>query len=683
MLNANDLEQLKAKGISEKQIEEQLACFVKGFPFLEIAASASVEKGIMVISKEEQASYMDAWDAYLAKNKKIVKFVPASGAASRMFKNLYEFLSADYKEPMNAFEKKFFSEIEKFAFYKALDKKCVENTGKDIPALVALGEYKEVVSNLLEPKGLNYGQLPKGLLLFHKYADTVRTAMEEHLAEGAMYAKNNAGEVNIHFTVSPEHQALFEQLVADKSGEYEEKFSVKYDVSFSIQKPSTDTVAAAMDNTPFRDKNDKLLFRPGGHGALIENLNDVDADVVFIKNIDNVVPDSFKCSTVIYKKVIAGVLVTLQEKAFRYLEQIETGKYTHAEVEEMIHFLQDDLCIKNPDTKLLEDAELILYIKSKLLRPLRVCGMVKNVGEPGGGPFLAVNPDGTVSLQVLESSQIDMSDPAKKAMFEKGTHFNPVDLVCAVKNHKGEKYNLPDYVDKVLYLDSDTVVDGSLNLLWNLDIGNNYMAGVDDCLSGTYRKLVDIPENGTYCNSGVLILNLNKFRQDNVIQKFLDFIVAHKGFIVFNEQSILNSVFAEKVYILPLKYNVYTLVFTFKRNELMKLRIPHNYSYSEKEYELAKNKPIIVHCTGCFMIANRPWIENSDHPYKDKYMYYRELTPYKDLPLDKDNRGKMSRIYCKVCNALPKFVTIGIVKVLYNYIRPIMFENKRKKHIKG
>jgi len=324
----------------------------------------------------------------------------------------------------------------------------VENTGKDIPALVALGEYKEVVSNLLEPKGLNYGQLPKGLLLFHKYADTVRTAMEEHLAEGAMYAKNNAGEVNIHFTVSPEHQALFEQLVADKSGEYEEKFSVKYDVSFSIQKPSTDTVAAAMDNTPFRDKNDKLLFRPGGHGALIENLNDVDADVVFIKNIDNVVPDSFKCSTVIYKKVIAGVLVTLQEKAFRYLEQIETGKYTHAEVEEMIHFLQDDLCIKNPDTKLLEDAELILYIKSKLLRPLRVCGMVKNVGEPGGGPFLAVNPDGTVSLQVLESSQIDMSDPAKKAMFEKGTHFNPVDLVCAVKNHKGEKYNLPDYVDK-------------------------------------------------------------------------------------------------------------------------------------------------------------------------------------------------------------------------------------------
>ena len=448
MLNANDLEQLKAKGISEKQIEEQLACFVKGFPYLEIAASASVEKGIMVIDKEAQASYMEAWDAYLAKNKKIVKFVPASGAASRMFKNLYEFLSADYQEPTTAFEQKFFNEITKFAFYKALNAKCEQNTGKDIQALIAAGEYKEIVANLLEAKGLNYGQLPKGLLLFHTYPESVRTAMEEHLAEGAMYAKNNAGEVNIHFTVSPEHQALFEQLVAEKAGEYEDQFSVKYDVSFSIQKPSTDTVAAAMDNTPFRDKNGKLLFRPGGHGALIENLNDVDADVVFIKNIDNVVPDSFKCATVIYKKVIAGVLVSLQQKIFHYLELIEGGKYTHEQVEEMIHFLQDDLCVKNPDTKLLEDAELILYIKGKLERPLRVCGMVKNVGEPGGGPFLAVNPDGTISLQVLESSQIDMKDPAKKAMFEQGTHFNPVDLVCAVKNHKGEKYNLPEYVDK-------------------------------------------------------------------------------------------------------------------------------------------------------------------------------------------------------------------------------------------
>lgn len=448
MLNAKDLEQLAAKGIGEKQIAEQLSCFVKGFPFLEISASASVEKGILVVPKEQQATYMDAWDAYLAKNKKIVKFVPASGAASRMFKNLYEFLSADYNEPSNSFENKFFGDIEKFAFYDALDAVCLENEGKGISALVADGNYKAIVANLLEEKGLNYGQLPKGLLLFHSYPQKVRTAMEEHLAEGAMYAKNNAGEVNIHFTVSPEHQALFEQLVAGKKGEYEEKLSVKYDISFSAQKPSTDTVAADMENQPFRDKNGKLLFRPGGHGALIENLNDVEADVVFIKNIDNVVPDSFKCSTVIFKKVIAGVLVTLQEKIFKYLTLIDSGKYTHDQVEGMIHFLQEDLCVKNPDTKVLEDAELILYIRSKLLRPLRVCGMVKNVGEPGGGPFLALNPDDTISLQVLESSQIDMTDPAKKAMFEQGTHFNPVDLVCAIKDYKGQKFNLPDYVDK-------------------------------------------------------------------------------------------------------------------------------------------------------------------------------------------------------------------------------------------
>ncbi len=448
MLNAKDLELLAAKGITEGQIKEQLACFEKGFPYLEIEASASVEKGIKVISQEEQARYMEVWDAYLAKNKKIVKFVPASGAASRMFKNMFAFLSADYAVPTTDFEKKFFNEITNFAFYPALNEKCMENEGKDIPALIAAGEYKAVVSNLLESKGLNYGALPKGLLLFHKYPDGPRTAMEEHLAEGAMYAKNNAGEVNIHFTVSPEHKALFEQLVAKKVPGFENRFSVKYDVSFSIQKPSTDTIAAAMDNTPFRTKDGNLLFRPGGHGALIENLNDVEADVVFVKNIDNVVPDSFKCSTVIWKKVLAGVLVSLQEKIFGYLKLIETGKYTHAQVEEMIHFLQNELCVRKPDIKTLEDADLILYIKKKLLRPLRVCGMVKNVGEPGGGPFLAVNPDGTVSLQILESSQIDMNDPKKKALFEKGTHFNPVDLVCAVKNHKGEKYNLPDFVDK-------------------------------------------------------------------------------------------------------------------------------------------------------------------------------------------------------------------------------------------
>lgn len=448
MWDKNDMEQLRDKGITEQQIEEQLDCFEKGFPFLEIIASASTEKGIMSVPKEEQPVYLNAWENYLTYDKKIMKFVPASGAASRMFKDLFAFLSSDSPEPDTPFLKDFFDKLPHFAFYHVLNAKCLENEKKSITSLLTSGNHKAVISNLLEPKGLNYGQLPKGLLLFHTYPGKTRTAMEEHLVEGAKYAKNNTGEVNIHFTVSPEHKQLFENLVAASKDLFEEKYSVAYDISFSVQKSNTDTIAVDIHNKPFRETDGKLLFRPGGHGALIENLNDIDADIVFIKNIDNVVPDSFKYATIIYKKIIAGILVTLQYKIFQYQKLIEGGKYTHAQVEEMIHFLQNELCIRNPEIKYLEDAELILYIKNKLHRPLRVCGMVRNVGEPGGGPFLAVNSDGTHSPQILESTQVDMSDPEKKALFEKGTHFNPVDLVCGLKDHNGKKYNLPDYVDK-------------------------------------------------------------------------------------------------------------------------------------------------------------------------------------------------------------------------------------------
>ncbi|MEE1232119.1 MAG: DUF4301 family protein, partial [Phocaeicola sp.] len=278
-------------------------------------------------------------------------------------------------------------------------------------------------------------------------ADGVRTPLEEHLVEGALYAAGKTGQVNVHFTVSTEHRALFEKLVEEKVAVYAAKYGVEYNVSFSEQKPSTDTVAADMENKPFRD-NGKLLFRPGGHGALIENLNDLDADVVFIKNIDNVVPDRLKEDTVTYKKLIAGVLVTLQKKAFEYLELLDSGHYTHTQLEEIIRFVQQKLMCRKSDIKNLEDADLVIYLRKKLNRPMRVCGMVKNVGEPGGGPFLAYNPDGTVSLQILESSQIDMKDAEKKAMFEQGTHFNPVDLVCAVRDYKGNKFNLVNYVDK-------------------------------------------------------------------------------------------------------------------------------------------------------------------------------------------------------------------------------------------
>ena len=448
MLTQEDRELLAKKGISEEKIADQLACFVKGFPFLKLSAAASVANGgIMLADEAAQKQYLAAWDAYKEGDKKVVKFVPASGAASRMFKNMFEFLGADYNEPTTDFEKKFFERIHDFAFYNDLNASCLNATNEEIDQLILEKNYKIIVSHLLEAVGLNYGQLPKGLLKFHNYEDGVRTPLEEHLVEGALYAAGKSGEVNVHFTVSTEHRELFQQLVDQKVAEYAAKYGVKFNISFSEQKPSTDTLAADMENKPFRD-NGKLLFRPGGHGALIENLNDIDADIVFVKNIDNVVPDRLKDETVTYKKLLAGVLVSLQAKAFEYLRLLDTGDYTTEQLQEMIHFVQDDLRCRNEEIKNYEDAELVIYLRKKLNRPMRVCGMVKNVGEPGGGPFLAYNPDGTVSLQILESSQIDMNDPEKKAMFEKGTHFNPVDLVCAVRDYKGEKFNLLEHVDK-------------------------------------------------------------------------------------------------------------------------------------------------------------------------------------------------------------------------------------------
>ena len=449
MLTELDIKQLNAKGISVEQIEEQLNYLKKGFPYLQLQASASVEKGILLIPENEQNIYLDTWTKYLKKNKTIVKFVPASGAASRMFKDLFEFIDSTETEIKTSFLKTFFNNINKFAFYDQLQKVCLKNENQTIEELMKSGGYKKILKNLLYESGLNYGQLPKGLLLFHRYTEGTRTAMEEHLVEGALYACDDSKNenVNIHFTVSPEHRNLFMQTAEAKSIEYAERFEKGFHIKFSEQKPSTDTIAADSENQPFRE-NGKLVFRPGGHGALIENLNDISADVVFIKNIDNIVPDAFKPATVHYKKLIAGLLINYQQKIFDFLHRIDSGKYEHAELVEMLYFLQNELCIKNPETKMLEDAELALYIKSKLNRPLRVCGMVRNQGEPGGGPFLAVNQDGTISPQILESSQIDLKNPEMKQFYERGTHFNPVDLVCAYRNYKGEKFDLTRYVDK-------------------------------------------------------------------------------------------------------------------------------------------------------------------------------------------------------------------------------------------
>jgi len=439
---------LQEKGISKEQIEEQLHFFETGFPFLKIVAPAVISKGITVVDNEKGNFYINKWESYRQKEGvNIVKFVPASGAASRMFKDLYEFLESDSEAPQKSSVKEFFSQIEKFAFYEELNKACLKNERATIAELIKNNKLKAVVENLLLEKGLNYGFLPKGLLLFHSYPDEKRTPVQEHLVEGALYAANAANDVNIHFTVSHQHKALFEKHIRETLEKYQQKFNVRYHVSFSEQKSSTDTLAVDMNNRPFRE-NGKLVFRPGGHGALLENLNDLFADIIFIKNIDNVVPDFFKEITVKYKKIIAGILIDVQQKCFDYLKELETNYLTEDRLKEMLRFTESTLCIYHPEANSFGADTLKKYLIRKLNRPIRVCGMVKNTGEPGGGPFLTINNDGTVSPQILESSQINLNNQEDKQKMENSTHFNPVDLVCSVKNYKGEKFDLMQYVDK-------------------------------------------------------------------------------------------------------------------------------------------------------------------------------------------------------------------------------------------
>ena len=447
MMNPTDLRQITSKGINEEQINRQLEEFKLGFRYLKLEAAATPTKGIVLMSGEEQEKVCNIWKTYQGGDHRVVKFVPASGAASRMFKDLFAFLNGVNQKPENDFEREFFDNIHDFAFFNELNQKCEQNEGKSVDELMKEGDYKLIVDTLLNIRGLNYGQLPKGLLSFHKYDDGVRTPIEEHLVEAALYAASNK-QAYVHFTISHEHLELFKQKVTEKIAQYEAKYDVKLNVSYSEQKPSTDTIAVNPDNSPFRNDDGSLLFRPGGHGALIENLNDLEADIVFIKNIDNVVPDRLKKETIDWKMVIAGKLVELQKQTFDYLHLLDKGDYTRAELEEILSFLQHDLFCESREAKTLDDNALAQYLYDKLNRPMRVCGMVKNVGEPGGGPFLAYNHDGTISLQILESSQIDKSNKDYVKMFTDGTHFNPVDIVCAIKNYKGEPFDLTKHVDK-------------------------------------------------------------------------------------------------------------------------------------------------------------------------------------------------------------------------------------------
>ena len=409
---------MEEHGLTPAALETQLKNFREGFPFLPVTRAASCGDGIRVLDAagiEQAAARYDRAKESL----RVVKFVPASGAATRMFKDLFEFVREGRR---TAVVGELLANRRRFAFWPELR----TIVGDDADEL-------RTVENIVA-EGLRYGETPKGLVSFHRYGDEVRKAVEEHLVEGAQYAAAG-GEVKIHFTVSPEHLTRFEALLAEKIPGYESRFGVKYRISFSVQDPSTDTLAVNPDCTPFRRADGRLLFRPAGHGALIGNLGKIDADIVFVKNIDNVTTDARRGDTVLYKKALAGVLLALQERIFEYLMALEVPG---AELEPIAAFIENELCVKLP-----KDYGTAL-LRQVLDRPIRVCGMVRNEGEPGGGPFWVTGADGLETLQIAESNQIA---PEKRELMRLATHFNPVDLVCSFRTSKGGRFDLQEFVD--------------------------------------------------------------------------------------------------------------------------------------------------------------------------------------------------------------------------------------------
>lgn len=479
MFTNSDLKQINERGSELDAVNLQIENFKKGFPFLKIEKAATPADGIIVLDQKEIDSLIASYDRQ-SEQMEIVKFVPASGAASRMFKLLFGFLDIAentelVKKAINKSDdlqsiKTFFDRISDFAFTDELDNH-LQKDGLSITSCLANQDYSPILKGLLGSKGLSYAVSPKGLLKFHRYENKARTPTMEHLAEGALYAQSANQIVKIHFTVSPEHKANFEDHINNNLSQFEQSYKVTYDVSFSEQKSYTDTIAVDLQDEPFRNDDGSLLFRPAGHGALIANLNEIEADIIFVKNIDNVVPDKLKEDTIAYKKALAGTLLKYQNKLFDHLNTLE-GEVSTGEVAEMFSFLLNELHIKNiPNLASLEDK--VSFLKQKFNRPLRICGMVKNEGEPGGGPFFAENNDGTQSLQIVESSQIDMEAPIQKSIANGATHFNPVDLVCGIKNYKGEKFELTNFVDPKTGFISQKSKDGrelkaqELPGLWN------------------------------------------------------------------------------------------------------------------------------------------------------------------------------------------------------------------------
>ncbi len=473
----SDLQQIASMGLTPERVAQQIANFHNGFPMTQLVDSARVDNGGIVRLSDADINRFTESYKKKAKGKKILKFVPASGAATRMFKDLYAFSSTYFGVAKN-FEKEFPSvkeflqHIRTFAFFEDLHA-CMERSSLEFGDYMDRGDFTTVINYLLKEQYLGYGVLPKALLKFHRYGELSRTPLEEHIVEGAAYARCSNGEVNLHFTVSPEHRPLFRKKIAEVKRYYESAFNIKLKISFSEQRHYTDIIAVDEYNNPVRDDEGKLMFRPGGHGALIENLNECRADLIFIKNIDNVVPDWMKHTTIVYKQALAGMLLELQNETFESLRLLDqnpnskTLKKIAAFAQEKLHIdLPEDLSQKSCD-------EQITLLKQKLDRPMRVCGMVKNQGEPGGGPFFTLNSHGIKSLQIVETAQINRKNPDQEALLNGATHFNPVDLVCATKNYRGRYFDLRKYVDPATGFISKktkgalTVKSQELPGLWN------------------------------------------------------------------------------------------------------------------------------------------------------------------------------------------------------------------------
>lgn len=444
-LTNEDAEQIKQYGLDRDTVLKQLETFKEGIPKVELVSAANIGEGIQAFSEEEVQLFSNKYnDSKLER----IKFIPASGAASRMFKDLHQFL-ADYRSENTSLDKflaeqdsdllkKFFNGMKNFAFYKEV----VAEAEKNNPNYPQLSEDKQkyiFVETLLKKDGLNFSNLPKGLVPFHGYENHSATAFEEHLIEASKYAAKN-GKAKLHFTVTENHLEKFKSTFREIKDRVEKQTETEFEITYSFQKKSTDTIAVDFDNQPFRDDEGKILFRPGGHGALIQNLNDIDTDLIFIKNIDNVIKQENIETIVTYKKALAGELINVQEKIFEVLNRIDQDGFNKHILAVANDLLQEKLSVKTT----LKTEEDVRYF---LDRPIRICGMVENQGAPGGGPFWVKDGEGNISLQIIEGAQMDVDNPGQHEIAQNATHFNPVDLVCGVKNYKGQKFDLTNYVN--------------------------------------------------------------------------------------------------------------------------------------------------------------------------------------------------------------------------------------------